>query len=153
MNYDDLLTFMIRNINFDSHRWAKNVFSATPSGVHLRLLSFFLFCSHEWRAWPQHRNVIDYTEIKMKETNMNEFIAFRDHFNVSLSISFFFFFHFGITFPFFSSCARTRLFFITLLFNCYYQINACNTRKLWNFFNQKCFAVFDIRFNDRLGFH
>lgn len=91
----------------------------------------FLFCSHEWRAWPQHRNVIDYTEIKMKETNMNEIYSVPWPFQC---FTFDFFFILALHFPFFFFLrARTWLFFITPPFNCYYQINACNTRKLWNF--------------------
>lgn len=102
------------------------------------LLFFFLIPMNDVRVAASLRLATipkrDRLGTEMKETN-GEFIAFRDHFNVSLSISFSFW-HCVSPFVFLSFSFCTRLFFNTTPFNCYYQIqlHACNTRKLWNFF-------------------
>lgn len=104
---------------------------------------------HNTETWSAlHRNP--------NEGNKYEFLAFRDHFNVSLSISFSFC-HYVSPFFFCLSSSVHEFFFNTTPFNCYYQIQlrACNTRKLWNYFRTKIVcSYFDrIRFIDRICFH
>lgn len=104
---------------------------------------FFPICKYGGFAWPQHRNrnVIGYSEIKKiieGNKNMNWIYSIPWPFQC---FTFDFFFVVSarcVSFFVVFGCAMCiRLFFITPLFNCYYQMNTCNTRELWNFFSTK----------------
>lgn len=93
-----------------------------------------VFFSHEWRANGKRFALGHNTETwsATLKSQWRKQIWMNLYRSVTISMFHFrFLFHFWHYVSFFS--ARTWLFFITLLFNCYYQINACNTRKLWNF--------------------
>lgn len=88
VNYDDVRIFMIRNINFDSHRWP------SKCSTHQRLRLFFPWMTHSLRAWPQHRNRDRLPETSRKQKYQWNLWYSMTISSVSLSISYHYWWHY-----------------------------------------------------------
>lgn len=82
---------MNRNINSDSHRWPNKSFDTTTIKIVFPINDALAL---RLATTPKRDRL---HEAYKGSTNINEFMVFRDHFGVSLSISFY---YFGIAFPF-----------------------------------------------------
>lgn len=91
VNYDDMFIFLFlmnRNINFDSHRWPSKSFNTTTIKIVFPINDALVL---RLATTPKRDRL---HEAYKGSTNINEFMVFRDHFGVSLSISFLLALHF-----------------------------------------------------------